>query len=69
MLRKSVIYFALMNIVIGGTSSMFFRSAIQIDNMAPTLGGFLLSGLAHWERPGAQELAPPGSQFAFRATG
>jgi rhomboid protease GluP len=42
-LRKSVIYFAVLNFVIGG-SSMFFRSFIQIDNMAH-LGGFL-SGLA-----------------------
>src|SRR6202789_372290 len=42
-LRKSVIYFALLNFVIGGTS-LFFRSAIRIDNMAH-LGGFLC-GLA-----------------------
>ena len=42
-LRKSVIYFALLNFVIGGTS-MFLRTSIQIDNMAH-LGGFLC-GLA-----------------------
>src|SRR5580698_10850364 len=38
-LRKSVIYFALLNFVIGGTT-MFLRTSIQIDNMAH-LGGFL----------------------------
>lgn len=38
-LRKNVIYFALFNFVIGGTS-MFVRTGIQIDNMAH-LGGFL----------------------------
>jgi rhomboid protease GluP len=42
-LRKSVIYFAALNFVIGG-STWFFRTSIQIDNMAH-LGGFL-SGLA-----------------------
>src|SRR5271155_1621525 len=42
-LRKSVIYFALLNFVIGGTT-MFLRTSIQIDNMAH-LGGFLC-GLA-----------------------
>jgi rhomboid protease GluP len=42
-LRKSVIYFAVLNFVIGG-STWFFRTSIQIDNMAH-LGGFL-SGLA-----------------------
>jgi rhomboid protease GluP len=42
-LRRSVIYFALLNFVIGGTS-MFLRTSIQIDNMAH-LGGFLC-GLA-----------------------
>ncbi len=42
-LRKSVIYFALLNFVIGG-GSMFLRTSIQIDNMAH-LGGFLC-GLA-----------------------
>ena len=39
-LRKSVIYFGLLNFVIGGTS-LFFRSAIRIDNMAH-LGGVSL---------------------------
>lgn len=38
-LRKSVIYFALMNFAIGA-SSLIFRTAIRIDNMAH-LGGFL----------------------------
>src|SRR5271155_1069624 len=42
-LRRSVIYFALLNFVIGGTT-MFLRTSIQIDNMAH-LGGFLC-GLA-----------------------
>ena len=42
-LRRSVIYFALLNFVIGG-STMFLRTSIQIDNMAH-LGGFLC-GLA-----------------------
>jgi rhomboid protease GluP len=42
-LRKSVIYFALLNFVIGG-ASMVLRTSIQIDNMAH-LGGFLC-GLA-----------------------
>jgi membrane associated rhomboid family serine protease len=41
-LRRSVIYFALLNFVIGG-STWLFHSSIQIDNMAH-LGGFL-SGL------------------------
>ena len=38
-LRKSVVYFALLNFVIGG-STWFFRTSLQIDNMAH-LGGFL----------------------------
>ncbi len=38
-LRRSVINFAILNFVIGG-STWFFRSSIQIDNMAH-LGGFL----------------------------
>lgn len=42
-LRKSVIYFAVLNFVIGG-STWLFHTSIQIDNMAH-LGGFL-SGLA-----------------------
>ncbi len=42
-LRKSVIYFAVLNFIIGG-STIFFQSFIRIDNMAH-LGGFL-SGLA-----------------------
>jgi rhomboid protease GluP len=42
-LRKSVIYFAVLNFLIGG-STWFFHTSIQIDNMAH-LGGFL-SGLA-----------------------
>ena len=42
-LRQSVIYFALLNFAIGA-GTWFFRSGLQIDNMAH-LGGFL-SGLA-----------------------
>jgi len=42
-LRRSVIYFAILNFVIGG-STWFFPSPVRIDNMAH-LGGFL-SGLA-----------------------
>lgn len=38
-LRRSVIYFALLNFVIGG-STWLFHTSIQIDNMAH-LGGFL----------------------------
>jgi rhomboid protease GluP len=41
-LRRSVIYFALLNFAIGG-STWLFRTSVQIDNMAH-LGGFL-SGL------------------------
>jgi rhomboid protease GluP len=62
-LRKSVIYFALLNFVIGGTS-LFFRSAIRIDNMAH-LGGFLC-GLA-LGAPLVPRIGPARSQFAFRA--
>jgi rhomboid protease GluP len=42
-LRRSVIYFAVLNFVLGA-STLLFRSVIRIDNMAH-LGGFL-SGLA-----------------------
>jgi rhomboid protease GluP len=62
-LRKSVIYFALLNFVIGGTS-LFFRTAIRIDNMAH-LGGFLC-GLA-LGAPLVPRIGPARSQFAFRA--
>ena len=62
-LRKSVIYFALLNFVIGGTS-LFFRSAIRIDNMAH-LGGFLC-GLA-LGAPLVPRIGPARGQFAFRA--
>jgi rhomboid protease GluP len=58
-----VIYFALLNFVIGGTS-LFFRSAIRIDNMAH-LGGFLC-GLA-LGAPLVPRIGPARSQFAFRA--
>jgi len=62
-LRKSVIYFALLNFAIGGTT-MFFRTSIQIDNMAH-LGGFLC-GLA-LGAPLVPRIGAARSQFAFRS--
>ena len=62
-LRKSVIYFALLNFVIGGTS-MFLRTSIQIDNMAH-LGGFLCGlGLG---APLVPRIGAARSQYAFRS--
>jgi rhomboid protease GluP len=62
-LRKSVIYFALLNFVIGGTT-MVLRTSIQIDNMAH-LGGFLC-GLA-LGAPLVPRIGAARSQFAFRS--
>jgi rhomboid protease GluP len=62
-LRRSVIYFALLNFVIGG-ASMVLRTSIQIDNMAH-LGGFLC-GLA-LGAPLVPRIGAARSQFAFRS--
>jgi rhomboid protease GluP len=62
-LRKSVIYFALLNFVIGGTS-MFLRTSIQIDNMAH-LGGFLC-GLA-LGGPLVPRIGKAKDQYVFRS--
>src|SRR5271168_4839653 len=62
-LRKSVIYFALLNFVIGG-ASLVLRTSIQIDNMAH-LGGFLC-GLA-LGAPLVPRIGAARSQYAFRS--
>jgi rhomboid protease GluP len=62
-LRRSVIYFALLNFVIGA-GSMVLRTSIQIDNMAH-LGGFLC-GLA-LGAPLVPRIGVARSQFAFRS--
>jgi rhomboid protease GluP len=62
-LRKSVIYFALLNFVIGGTT-MFLRTSIQIDNMAH-LGGFLC-GLA-MGAPLVPRIGAARSQYPVRS--
>ncbi len=62
-LRKSVIYFAVLNFVIGGTT-MFLRTSIQIDNMAH-LGGFLC-GLS-LGAPLVPRIGSARSQFAVRS--
>jgi membrane associated rhomboid family serine protease len=61
-LRQSVIYFAVLNFVIGG-GTLLFRTRLQIDNMAH-LGGFLCGlvlGMLLLPKIGA-----PKSQFVFR---
>jgi rhomboid protease GluP len=62
-LRRSVIYFALLNFVIGGTT-MFFPTSIRIDNMAH-LGGFLC-GLA-LGAPLVPRIGAAKSEFVFRS--
>jgi rhomboid protease GluP len=62
-LRRSVIYFALLNFVIGG-ASLVLRTSIQIDNMAH-LGGFLC-GLALGATL-VPRIGSARSQYAFRS--
>ncbi len=61
-LRRSVIYFAILNFVFGA-SSLFFSNFIRIDNMAH-LGGFLC-GLAVGV-PLVPRIGAPRGQFLFR---
>ena len=62
-LRRNVIYFAVLNFVIGGTS-MFLHTSIRIDNTAH-LGGFLC-GLA-MGAPLVPRIGTARSQYAFRS--
>ena len=62
-LRKSVIYFAVLNFVIGG-GTMVLHTSIQIDNMAH-LGGFLC-GLA-LGAPLVPRIGAARSQYAARS--
>lgn len=62
-LRRSVIYFAILNFVLGGGADLFFSHYVQIDNLAH-LGGFacgLALGVPLVPRIGASK-----SQFILR---
>ena len=52
-LRRSVIYFAVLNFILGGGADLFFSHYLQIDNLAH-LGGFAC-GLALGVAAGSQD--------------
>lgn len=62
-LRRNVIYFAVLNFVLGGTS-MFLHTSIRIDNMAH-LGGFLC-GLT-LGGPLVPRIGAARNEFSFRS--